>query len=136
MTVSCSAAMAAVQIKETISKSLEAQRSHLPTGHCVFVFACARRGPGLLLQYHAPLADELLCSSLAPLSPDETLHNMSQCGRKWQRCLSPLDQSVIRHITQTVSSSVSSEVRHAGKEREAVTSVACCAHESVVTDGG
>lgn len=32
---------------------------------------------GLLLQYHAPLADEW-CSSLVPLSPNQTFHNMSQ----------------------------------------------------------
>lgn len=55
---------------------------------------------GLLLQYHAPLADELLCSSLVPLSPNQARHNMSQCGHKWGK--TPLAIRSISYLTPSV----------------------------------
>lgn len=55
---------------------------------------------GLLLQYHAPLADELLCSSLVPLSPNQACHNMSQCGHKWGK--TPLAIRSITYLTPSV----------------------------------
>lgn len=103
MAVIHSAALAAIQIRRTISKGLEALE--IASGkRDVYVCVSDCHGAGLLLQYHAPLADELLCSSLVPLSPNQTCHNISQRDHKWERCLFSLDQSVIRHISQILSS--------------------------------
>lgn len=66
---------------------------------CVCVCNCVCAS-GLLLQYHAPLADELLCSSLVPLSPNQARHNMSQCGHKWGK--TPLAIRSISYLTPSV----------------------------------
>ena len=84
MAVVYRAALAAVQMRKTTGKSSGGSeitsanragvRARVRACLCVCVYA------GLLLQYHAPLADELLCSSLVPSSapPNQTCHDVSQ----------------------------------------------------------